>query len=295
MRRSPIFTTTLALVAIAALVSACAPTDEGAGEASGTAGAATSGAASCAKGQLPLHKPGVLTIATDRPAYEPWFVDDDPSNGQGFESAVAYAVATELGFTTDEVEWTTASFNSVIKPGPKDFDFDINQVSISDERKKSVDFSSGYYDVTQALVTVKGSKIIDAKSIADLKSAKLGAQVGTTSYQTIVDVIQPDQDPAVYDRNDDAKLALANGQIDGLVVDLPTALYLAAVEIVNGFVIGQFASPTGTAEQFGLVLDKGSALTDCVSQAVTTLRDRGDLADLQMKWLSEVGGAPVFE
>ncbi len=285
--------------AVVGALAACAPADSGSTtttpQASGSASPSASASAACAKDQLQLQKPGTLTIGTDKPAYAPWFVDDDPTNGKGFESAVAYAVAEKLGFAKDDVEWTVASFNSVLAPGPKNFDFDVNQVSITEDRRKNIDFSSGYYDVTQAVVTAKGSKIAGAKSIADLKAAKLGAQVGTTSYKTITDVIAPTAEPAVFDKNDDAKLALANGQVDGIVVDLPTALYLAAAEIENGVVVGQLENGGGTPEQFGLVLDKGSPLTACVSAAVDQLRADGTLDKLEQQWLTDEAGAPVLK
>ena len=166
-------------------------------------------------------------MGTDKPAYEPWFVDDDPTNGKGFESAVAYAVAEQLGFDKAEVKWIVVPFTNAYAPGDKKFDVDINQVSISDARRKAVDFSTGYYDVAQTVVSVKGSKIDGATSIAALKEAKLGAQVGTTSYTAITDQIQPTAKPAVYDTNDLAVQALKNGQIDGIVVDLPTAFYIS--------------------------------------------------------------------
>jgi len=289
--------TSLAATSLAALagvggLAACASSSSG-----GTTTPATAsgvGTNPCAKDALAVRTPGKLTIATDKPAYTPWFVDDKPSNGKGFESAVAYAVANKLGFTPAEVAWTVASFNSVIAPGPKNFDFDINEVSITDERKQTIDFSSGYYDVTQAVVTVKGSKIENAKSIADLKDAKLGAQVGTTSYDTIKNVIKPTQQPAVFNTNDDAKLALTNGQIDGLVLDLPTALFEANADLKNGVLVGQFANQGGTPEQFGLVLDKGSKLTACVTQAVDALRADGTLKQLEQQWLTSTAGAPVL-
>lgn len=288
-----------ALTAAAATVAlgACAPADSGSSSttADGTATGGASSAASCSKDQLKVRTPGKLTIGTDNPVYEPWFKDNKPANGQGFESAVAYAVARQLGFAQGEVAWTTASFNSVVAPGPKTFDFDINEVSITDERKKAVDFSSGYYDVTQAVVTIKGGKIAAAKSIADLKAAKLGAQVGTTSYTTITDVIKPDAKPAVFNTNDDAKAALSNGQIDGLVLDLPTALYVANADLKNGLLVGQFENGTGAPEQFGLVLDKGSALTTCVSKAVDALRADGTLKQLEQQWLTASAGAPILK
>ena len=181
-------------------------------------------------------------MATDNPAYEPWFSDNKPSNGKGYESAVAYAVAKQLGFADTEVKWVTASFNSVVTPGRKNFDADINQVSISEDRKKAVDFSSGYYDVAQSVVTYAGSPIAKASSLADLKNAKLGAQVGTTSYKTILSTIKPSKKPAVYDTNDLAVQALKNKQIDGIVVDLPTGFYMSAAQLDNGKIVGQISA-----------------------------------------------------
>ena len=251
-------------------------------------------AASCDATSLPTLESGVITIGTDKPAYEPWFNNDDPTNGKGYESAVAYAVAKQLGFEADQVKWVVAPFSTVIAPGEKAFDFDINQVSITDERKQAVDFSSGYYDVKQAIITVKGSKIAGAKSLADLKDAKLGGQIGTTSYKVITDLIQPTQEPGAFDTNDVAKQALANGQIDGLIVDLPTAFYITAVELENGVILGQFEN-TSVGEQFGLVLNKGSQLTKCVSDAVDALRADGTLASIEAQWLSQVVSAPVLK
>jgi polar amino acid transport system substrate-binding protein len=279
-------TTALVVVLAAFSLAACAPAEEAQTSESPTSTV-------CSPETLATLVPGKLTIGTDSPAYGPWFVNDDPSNGEGYESAVAYAVAAELGFDAADVVWTVAPFNTVIAPGEKQFDFDINQVSITEERRQAVDFSSGYYDVNQAIITIKGSKIDGAKLLTDLKDAKLGAQVGTTSYETIVNVIQPNQDPAAFDSNDIAKQALANGQIDGLVVDLPTAFYITAVELEDGLIVGQF-STDGGGEQFGLVLNKGSSLTQCVSAAVDTLRANGTLADIQQQWLADVTNAPFL-
>ena len=199
-------------------------------------------------------------MGTDKPAYAPWFVDDDPTNGEGFESAVAYAVAEELGFAKSEVAWIMVPFTSAYAPGDKKFDVDINQVSISEARKKAVDFSSGYYDVAQTVVATKKSPIAGAKSIAELKDAKLGAQVGTTSYTAITDQIKPSAKPAVYDTNDLAVQALKNGQMDGIVVDLPTAFYVTAAQLDDGTIVGQLPPGSGTPEQFGMVLPKDSPL-----------------------------------
>ena len=256
-------------------------------------GAASSQAASSAA-SLPTLTKGILTIGTDDPAYTPWFDSNKPSNGKGFESAIAYAVAKQLGFPASKVKWVKASFNSVIQPGKKPFDFDINEVSITPDRAKAVDFSTGYYDVAQALVTTSKSKIAKAKSIADLANAKLGASVGSTSYATINDVIKPKVKASVFDTNDLATAALKNGQIDGLVLDLPTAFYVAGAELSNGIIIGQFAPKAGS-DQFGLVLTKGSALTKSVSAAVDALRANGTLKALASKWLASVGGAPVLK
>jgi polar amino acid transport system substrate-binding protein len=283
----------LAAVAAAALfltAVGCAPQSDstaGPGHPAATADA-------CAPGKLPTLAAGRLTIGTDNPAYAPWVDDNDPASGKGFESAVAYAVAKELGYPAAKVTWTRVPFNSVIAPGPKKFDVDLDQVSISREREKAVDFSSGYYDVRQALVALKGSKLATAHSLADLRHARLGAQVGTTSLTTLQDVVKPDHAPAVYQSNDLAKEALKDRQVDGIVVDLPTAFYITSAELTDATVVGQFAG-TGTPEQFGLVLDKGSKLTGCVTKAVDALRSDGTLAALEKRWLSDAVGAPVLK
>ncbi|MFE1195276.1 ABC transporter substrate-binding protein [Streptomyces olivaceoviridis] len=280
-----------ATVVLLATAVGCAPQPEE------KASAAPSGSAakSCAKGELATKTAGKLTIATDEPAYEPWFKDDKPANGKGFESAVAYAVAKQLGYDKNAVVWQSVPFNKAFAPGVKTFDFDINQVSISAERKKAVDFSSGYYDVRQAVIALKGGKAAEAKSIADLKKLKLGAQVGTTSLDYITDVVKPAQDAAVYAKNDQAKSALKNGQVDAIITDLPTAFYITAAEVTNARIVGQFENQAGAPEQFGLVLDKGSALTTCVSGAVDALRKDGTLAAIEKQWLSDAVDAPVLK
>ncbi|NEB78817.1 amino acid ABC transporter substrate-binding protein [Streptomyces sp. SID14478] len=276
-----------AVVLLAA--AACAPEPEEKAEQK------PSTAASCSPGKLPTVASGKLTVGTDKPAYAPWFADDAPSNGKGFESAVAYAVAEKLGYDKGRVAWQTVPFNSSFAPGAKKFDFDINQVSISDARKKAVAFSSGYYDVRQAVVALKSSKAAKAKSVADLKDIKLGAQVGTTSLDFIDDLVKPTQKPDVYQKNDFAKSALKNGQVDAIVVDLPTAFYITGAEVTDAEVVGQFENTTGSPEQFGLVLDKESALTSCVTGAVDALRKDGTLASLEKKWLSDAVDAPVLK
>lgn len=280
-----------ATVALLATAVGCAPQpeEESAAKPTGTAGA------TCAKGKLATQTSGKLTIATDEPAYEPWFKDDKPGSGEGFESAVAYAVAQQLGYDKANVVWQSVPFNKAFAPGEKTFDFDINQVSISDERKKAVDFSSGYYDVRQAVIALKSSKAAKATSIADLKGLKLGAQVGTTSLNYIDDVVKPTQEPAAYAKNDQAKAALQNGQVDAIVVDLPTAFYITSAEVTDAKIVGQFENQGGTPEQFGLVLDKGSALTSCVTTAVDALRKDGTLASIEKQWLSDAVDAPVLK
>ncbi len=248
----------------------------------------------CAIASLPLATAGKLTIGTDDPAYEPWFKDGKPANGQGYESAVAVAVAAKMGFAAADVQWVVVPFTNAITPGKKNFDFDINQVSISDERRKAVDFSSGYYDVAQAVITYKGSPIDRKTTVADLVGAKLGAQVGTTSYRAITDQIKPTKAAAVFDTNDLAVQALKNKQIDGIVADVPTAFYMTAAQLDNGVIVGQLPAAGGSQEQFGLVLTKGSGLTACVSKAVDALRADGTLAKLATQWLTNAG-APALK
>ena len=282
-----------ALLSLAALATACSPADD---ETSGTTSSPTgSTTEACAKDTLETKTDGKLTIGTDKPAYEPWFVDDDPANGKGFESAVAYAVAEQLGFAKTDVTWVPVKFDAAIQPGPKQFDFDINQFSITPERQQVVDFSSPYYDVSQTVITTGTSKAAGAQSLADLKGVKLGAQVGTTSLKAIDEVIKPSAKAAVFNSNDDAKIALENGQIDALVVDLPTAFFITAAELDDGKIIGQLPPSSGDQEQFGLLLDKDSALTDCVSQAVDALSGDGTLDQLQEQWLAQTAGAPVLQ
>jgi polar amino acid transport system substrate-binding protein len=281
------------IVILAALaLSACSA--ESNGPAKGSGAGNSSAASTCTPASLKTQTAGTLTIATDSPAYDPWFSADKPSNGKGFESAVAFAVAKQLGYPPAQVTWVVAAFKTVIAPTPKRFDFDINQVSITPERAKVVDFSTGYYDVAQAVITLKGSKIAGVTTIPGLRGAKLGAQKGTTSLDAINNVIKPSRTVGEYPTNDVAVQALKSAQIDGLVVDLPTALYIAAAELDNGQVVGQLPV-TGNPEQFGLVLDKGSSLTSCVSKAVERLRRNGTLAALQKQWLTSSAGAPELK
>ncbi|WP_229822562.1 ABC transporter substrate-binding protein [Streptomyces netropsis] len=293
-RRPRLLAATAALLCAAA--AGCAPQDDSdSAKSPGTASGAAPAKGSCVKGKLATETAGKLTVGTDKPAYAPWFQDDDPSNGKGFESAVAYAVAERLGYGRSDVVWQTVPFQNSFAPGEKKFDFDLNQISISDERRRAVDFSPGYYDVRQAVIALKDSPAAKATSVADLKRVKLGAQVGSTSLDVLDDVIKPDQRPAVFQKNDFAKTALKNGQVDAIIVDLPTAFYITSAEVTEAKIVGQFDAKGGKAEQFGLVLDKGSALTACVGDAVDALRKDGTLTRLEKKWLSEAADAPVLK
>jgi polar amino acid transport system substrate-binding protein len=269
-----------------ATATACAPVDNTSSNTSSSSAAA----GSCSKDSLTTLSKGTITFGTDQPAYPPWFIDDDPANGRGFESAVAYAVADKLGYGKNDVKWVRVPFNAAIAPGPKTFDANLNEFSITDDRKQAVDFSSPYFDVTQAVVAVKSSPAAAVKDLAGLKGLKLGAQVGTTSY-TAAKAIDPGV--AVFNNNDDAKAALSSGQLDGLVLDLPTAFEVQS-ELTDGVIVGQLPAGTEKTEQFGIVLDKGSALTACVSKAVDELGDNGDLFKLQKTWLAGAGAAPML-
>jgi polar amino acid transport system substrate-binding protein len=294
----------LLLGTLAVLAAGCGGDDDNSSEGGGTTATETTSAASCSKDDLQTTTSGKLTIGTDNPAFPPWFDGgtpkgskweiNDPSNGKGFEGAVAAAVAKKLGFAPTEVVWVVVPFDQSFKPGPKSFDFDINQISIKPERAKNVDFSEPYYDVNQALVAIKGTSLTKAKSIADLKDAKLGAQIGTTSLDYINDEIKPTKQPSVYNTNNDVISALKAKQIDGIVVDLPTAFFVTAVQVPNGTIVGQFPD-AGTQEQFGLVLAKDSPLTACVDEAITALRDDGTLDSIQQEWLAKKANAPVLQ
>jgi len=253
--------------------------------------------------KCPTVSSGKLTVGTDNPAYPPWFGGkppsgspwkvSDPRSGEGYESAVAYAVATRLGFKSTQVEWKYVPFNRSFAPGTKPFDFDINQISYTPARAKVVGFSNSYYDVNQALVVLAGAKIAAVRTRDGLKPFKLGAQLGTTSYAYIKDVIRPSRQPAVYQQNAAAIQALKNKQIDGLVVDLPTAFYINSVQ-VPGSKVRQFPVTPG-GEHFGMVFQKGNPLVACVNAALARLKANGQLAGIQQQWLAKATGAPVLK
>ena len=270
--------------ALALSLSACAPAATTETTASETATAEA----------LQTLTPGKLTIGTGLPAYEPWVVGDAPESGEGFEAAVAYAIAEQLGFAAEDVVWVRTTFDEAIAPGAKNFDFNLQQYSITEERKAAIDFSSPYYNTAQAVITIASSPAAGAKSLADLQGFLIGAATGTTSLAAIEEIIKPTAGAQAFNSNDDAKAALANGQVDAIVVDLPTALYLTAVELDGGQILGQLAGAQ-SGDSFGLVLDKGSPLTAAVSAAVDALRENGKLAELEQTWLADFAGAPVLK
>jgi polar amino acid transport system substrate-binding protein len=305
---------------IAILVAACSTTGGGATPASPSiaseppvtqapaseAPSASAEADICTAAEMPTFAPGTFTIGTDNPAFPPYFeiVDEptdpwelgDPTTGTGFESAFAYALAEELGFTQEQVVWTVVPFANSFAPGDKAFDVDINQISFTPERAQNVDMSDGYYFVNQAVVANKDTPAAEATTLTALKELRLGAQVGTTSFATITDVIAPTADPSVYDTNDAAIAALDAGQIDAIVVDLPTAFFITAAQMDNGVIVGQIeGAEDADAEYFSAVLPKDSPLTDCVNQAIASMQSDGRLDAITQEWLSDKAAAPVLQ
>jgi len=237
---------------------------------------------------------GKFTVGTGEPAYYPYVIDDAPESGEGFEAAVAYAVADELGFAAEDVVWVRSTFDEAIAPGAKDFDVNLQQFTITEERAENVDFSSPYYSTPQAVITVESSPAASATSIADLADLLIGAQTGTTSFTTIENVIKPTAGAQVFNSNDDAKLALENGTVDAIVVDLPTAFYLTGVELTSGVLLGQLEADAGISDEWGFVLPKDSALTADVTAAVDALREDGTLDAIAAEWLGADAGAPIL-
>ena len=277
----------LMLVLLASLVVvACGDDDDSSGSGSSST---TATADACAKDQLELTNSGQLTVGTDKPAFPPYFEDNDPTNGKGFESAVAYAVADKMGFSKGDVKWTVVPFNSSYAPGPKKFDFDINQISITPAREKAVSFSKPYYVAPQAVVIGKGSDL-KVSSLADLKDATIGVQIGTTSLDAVTQVVQPSTQPKVFNDSNDVVTALKQNQVDAIVVDLPTAFYLTAAQVPGSKIVGQFSAPGG--DSFGLLLAKDSKLTPCVDKAIAELDSSGELKQITDRWMREAAGAP---
>ncbi len=239
-----------------------------------------------------LKNAGQLTVGTDKPAYDPWFQKNDPTNGKGYESAVAYAVADQLGFTPGQVSWVTVPFNKSYAPGDKDFDFDINQITITPERAEVVDFSDSYFDGSQGIVALKDSDVTSATSIGDLESFKLGAQTGTTSLTAARDIVD---DAQVFEDTNIAKQALLAGQVDAIIADLPTAVFISGSEIKNSVVVGQFVDPNIGPDQFGMLFGKGDPLVSCVNAALAALQADGTLAALQDQYLADYQAVPVLQ
>ncbi len=296
----------LGLVVLAIVAAACAPEEDSAEpiDSGGTTEPAPVDAASCAA-DASLVNDGVLTVGTGNPAFPPWWEGgttdankdwefNDPYLLQGFEGATVGAVAEQLGFSSDQIEFVPVPFGKSFAPGPKDFDLVVQQISYSDKRAQAVDFSESYYEVNQALVSVEGSPIEGATTLDELKGAKLGAPLGTTSFDYVDQNIQPTEEPAVYNDLNGAVQALKNGQVDGIVVDLPTAFFVTAVQIPKGVIVGQFPT-VGAQEYFAFALEKDSAFTDCVNLALQAIKDDDTQSAIQQEWLSDKASAPVIE
>ena len=274
-------------------VAACGDDDDDAPAPSSQQAAETPAGPKCDKADLQLKTGGQLTVGTDKPAFPPYFVDDDPTNGKGFESAVAYAIADQLGFDKSEVKWKVVPFNASFKPGPKDFDFDVNQISISEQRKRAVDFSEPYYESPQAVIAQKKSPAADATSLADLKDTQIGVQIGTTSLDAVNSSIKPSKQPKVFDDSNAVVTALKQGQVDAVVTDLPTAFYITAAQVPSSKIVGQFSAPGG--DEWGALLEKDSKLTACISQAIDKLKSSGELERITQKWMGQSAGAPELQ
>jgi polar amino acid transport system substrate-binding protein len=283
------------MAAVALAVSACGSSSTS----SSSSGASSSAAAgqtssqsanACSPSSLATHARGVLTVATDAPAYPPYFQDNKPANGKGFESAVAYAVASKLGFTRDKVKWTTEPFDSSYAPGPKSFDFDINEISITKPREQAVDFSAPYYTNPQGIIVAANGPYAHATSLSDFKKASIGVQIGTTSLAAVNSEIKPEKQPQVFNTSNDVVSAFKIHRVDAVVVDLATAFELTATQLPHTTIAGQFSAPGG--DNWGLLLSKGSKLTSCVDQAVNALRSDGTLTALAKRWIASAASAP---
>lgn len=299
MRRPTLAILSLLALALVLVVAGCggskSSSSSGSTEAGGSTGAAegggeTANAAECTPSTMETHKEGVLTVATDKPAYPPYFENDEPENGEGFESAVAYAIGKQLGYPKSKIEWTVESFDSSYAPGPKNFDFDVNEISITPTREKAVDFSVPYYSANQAVVALEGTEAAKAKSLAELKDTKIGVQLNTTSLSAVNEEIEPSSKPEVFNSSGDVVTALKNGQVEAVVIDLPTALYLTAAQVENATIVGQFGKAEG--EEWGALLAKESPLTECVSGAIEALKESGELEKITQRWMSQAAEAP---
>jgi polar amino acid transport system substrate-binding protein len=293
LRPSRIAAVCLPILAALMLV-ACGSAKQSAGvtvvaSTSATASATTS-ASACAKSSLPLHTRGVLTVATDSPAYPPYFEDNKPANGKGFESAVAYAIAAKLGFTASEVKWVVEPFDSSYAPGPKSFDFDINEISITKPRAQEVDFSDPYYTNPQGIIVASNSTYAHATSLAAFKHANIGVQIGTTSLAAVTAEISPSNQPDVFNTSNDVVSAFKIHRVNAIVVDLATAFDLTSTELSHTTIAGQFSAPGG--DNWGVLLSKNSGLTSCVDRAVDALSAAGTLAALSKRWIASAASVP---
>ncbi|MCU1369651.1 MAG: amino acid transporter substrate-binding protein [Ilumatobacteraceae bacterium] len=289
-RRTPaLFAAVLTLAVITAGCGSSGSDDD----ASKSTTTAAGGEATCDNADLPLKEAGSLQVATGEPAFEPWVVDDEPENGKGFESAVVYAVADQLGIDKADVTWTRTGFDEAVAPGEKDYDLNVQQYSITPERDEVVDFSDGYYTVEQAVIASPDSDLADATSLTDLRDVQLGAAIGTTSLDYIDEYIKPSKEPLVFDDNAAAKAAFDAGQVDGIVFDLPTAYYITAAEITDSTIVGVLPQQ-GDAEELGLLFEDGSPLVPCVNEALAALKDDGTLADLEEQYLNQGGDIPTL-
>lgn len=295
MRSARLLSVVVAVTAAGLAAVACSPASSNTANTASPGSAGASGGA-CAAGSLHTYKSGLLTVATDSPAYAPWFDNNDPSDGKGFESAVAYAVAGRLGFARNQVRWVVEPFDSSYAPGAKQFDFDVNEISITAQRAEAVDFSTGYYSADQGILVLNGSKYAAAASLSQLKDAKIGVQVATTSYQAVVEQLKPSQQPNVYNTTNDEINALRNHQVDAVITDMPTVFYLASAQLDNGKIVGQFSyGGSEQNEEFGLLLQKNSPLTKCVDQAIGALQAAGQLKQIEEHWLSASANVPFLK
>ena len=286
----------ITMMAVCAGLAGCSTStsSSSASPAASTSSGASASAASCTFADVlnEVYAKGMLTVATDQPAYPPWFENNNPSNGQGYESAVAYAIATQLGFKPSQVKWAYEPFNDSYAPGPKKFDFDINEISYTATRAQVVTFSASYYDVQQALVALKSSPIVTKHTPAELKTYIYGDQIGTTSLSFINSDIQPTQTPKIFETLNDVKEALQDKQIAALVTDTPTAQYISSSEIPGSIMVAQFPS---TGEHYGLLFAKGNPLVGCVNKALATLKSNGTLARLTAKYLQIYTTVPTIQ
>jgi polar amino acid transport system substrate-binding protein len=297
VRRRPLLPTLFVVFAFAVLVAGCGSSSSSTTGASGPTSAAagsqtSSSAAACTPASLATQTKGVLTVATDSPAYPPYFANNNPTNGKGFESAVAYAVAAKLGYSAAQVKWTKEPFDASYAPGPKGFDFDINEISITPARSRVVDFSAPYYTNPQGVIVPSGSPLAHATTLAALRNANIGVQIGTTSLSAVTALIKPSAQPEVFNTSNDVVSAFKIHRINALVTDLATAFQLTATSLPHTAIAGQFSAPGG--DRWGLLLSKGSKLTPCVSRAVSALSSDGTLAKLSHRWIASAASAAVL-